>query len=329
MSDEEAPTLDKSSIIKIGDNPYVEYDGLLDYAHQKGMTSLMTEPVQLPNEGNGYLAVFKGTAVFEEDGKVKTFTKHGSAQPPDPASKRVGNVKGNMVNYLIEMADTRAAARAMRDGCRIGTVVDVEMAGSQISDKQAVSKPANGNGGKINTGSVPCPSCYAPPGKPHTAKCTATAPTTPAQSPPVAKTASAPMPPKPPVENDDDIEAEIAEYQKKISALCKLLGKPNYTKTGGKVPEGWTYSGLWKRFARTPYTAAVTLEEHKVVEKRMSNLYDSITGDAAGYDDADEFVKAANAALGMEGDTLGDWSVEQFDRAVTWLKTGATERKAA
>ena len=68
------PMLDPKWIITIEGSEFIKYPGLLDYSLQKGVESLVVEPLQLPNADNGYFAVCKATLVLF----VKLFERHFS-----------------------------------------------------------------------------------------------------------------------------------------------------------------------------------------------------------------------------------------------------------
>lgn len=107
---------------------YVLYAGLLDAAHSRGLRSIETELVQVPDKMNGGVAIVKAT-VRTEDGK---FTGIGDASPE--------NVGRNIAPHLIRMAETRAKARALRDAINVGVAAFEEMGGEGEPNEAAENK---------------------------------------------------------------------------------------------------------------------------------------------------------------------------------------------
>src|SRR5918912_509022 len=95
---------------------FVLYAGLLDLAHERGLKSITTTLVQIPNELNGNVAICHATVETEQG----TFTGLGDASP--------GNVNRMMSPHLIRMAETRAKARALRDAVNVGVTALEELA---------------------------------------------------------------------------------------------------------------------------------------------------------------------------------------------------------
>jgi hypothetical protein len=95
---------------------YVLFAGLLDEAHGRGLSSIDTELLEVPSEGNGQLAIVKAR-VEMEDGR--TFSGIGDASP--------ANVGRSIVPHIIRMAETRAKARALRDAVNVGATALEEL----------------------------------------------------------------------------------------------------------------------------------------------------------------------------------------------------------
>ena len=103
------PKLDERFIKNIEGKDFVLYAGLLDLAHQKGMTSMEVEILQFPNKENGNMAIIKA---FAESKLGESFSDVGDANPE--------NCNFKVAKHLLRMASTRAKARALRDFTNIG-----------------------------------------------------------------------------------------------------------------------------------------------------------------------------------------------------------------
>jgi hypothetical protein len=123
---ESSNQIDRSCVVKINGKEFVKYDGLLNLAHNQGLTRLEVEHIQLPAEENGMMAICRAVAQSEE-GKV--FSDLGDANP--------NNVTGLIAPHILRMASTRAKARVLRDMCNIGLVCLEEL--SQIDTKEEAS----------------------------------------------------------------------------------------------------------------------------------------------------------------------------------------------
>lgn len=124
-------TVKPEFIISRDGKDMVLYRGLLDLAHERGLKSIDTELLQIPDESNGKVAICKARVVMADD---TSFAGIGDASP--------ANVKGPMVNALIRFAETRAKARALRDAVNIGEVSAEEVG----DDDPPPARPAAGNG---------------------------------------------------------------------------------------------------------------------------------------------------------------------------------------
>ena len=126
---EPRPTLDERFLIKLGNREFVQYPGLLDMAHQKGLAKLEVEVIQLPNPENNHECIVRATAVTES-GLVCT----------DLGDANAKNTSSLVSKHLIRMASTRAKARVLRDITNIG-ITSLEELGDEPGDM-----PGNGNG---------------------------------------------------------------------------------------------------------------------------------------------------------------------------------------
>ena len=115
---------------------YVLFAGLLDEAHSRGLRGIDTELIQVPNEGNGNVAIVKATAEMEDE---RHFSGIGDASPE--------NVGRNIVPHVIRMAETRAKARALRDAVNVGAT-----ALEELSDGED-APPADNFGSQRSQGS--------------------------------------------------------------------------------------------------------------------------------------------------------------------------------
>ncbi len=103
------PRLDERWITKIEGREFVKYPGLLDLAHQKGISSIEVEIVQMPTKDNGNFAVCRATVMSKVG---ETYSDIGDANPANCSSK--------VAKHLLRMASTRAIARALRSYTNVG-----------------------------------------------------------------------------------------------------------------------------------------------------------------------------------------------------------------
>ena len=117
--------MDKRHVISLQGQDFITYEGLLNEAHAKGLKSIRTRLVQLPDNTNGHTAVV--TAEVELEGG-KVFAGIGDASPQ--------NVNSMIAKHLIRMAETRAKARAFRDAVNIGmtSLVELDDTGAQSAE---------------------------------------------------------------------------------------------------------------------------------------------------------------------------------------------------
>jgi hypothetical protein len=111
------PKLDDRWVIEIEGNQFVKYAGLLDLGHQKGISQIEVEPLQLPTKENGNSAICKATVISKSG---ESFTDIGDANP--------GNCSSKVVKHLLRLASTRAIARSLRTFTNIGMTCLEELA---------------------------------------------------------------------------------------------------------------------------------------------------------------------------------------------------------
>lgn len=111
--------MDKRHVIQLQGREYVTYEGLLDEAHKRGLKAIRTSLVQMPGAANEQTAIVTAEVEFETKEGTRVFTGIGDASPR--------NVSRGILPHLIRMAETRAKARAMRDGTNIGMTAFEEL----------------------------------------------------------------------------------------------------------------------------------------------------------------------------------------------------------
>jgi hypothetical protein len=104
---------------------FVLYAGLLEEAHARGLRSIETELLQVPDAENGEVAIARAV-VRTEEGK---FSGIGDASP--------GNVSRAIVPHIIRMAETRAKARALRDAINVGVAALEELGDEEVAPEPA------------------------------------------------------------------------------------------------------------------------------------------------------------------------------------------------
>ncbi len=135
----QAPKLDERWITKIEGKEFVKYPGLLDLGHQKGISSIEVEIVQMPTGDNGNFAVCRATVMSKLG---ETYSDIGDANPANCSSK--------VSKHLLRMASTRAIARALRSYTNVGMTALEELAdineaineGANHEQPKTQSKPA-------------------------------------------------------------------------------------------------------------------------------------------------------------------------------------------
>jgi hypothetical protein len=107
--DRKKPRLDERWIIELEGHKFVKYAGLLDYAHQIGISQIDVSILQFPDKDNGSYAICRATVISK---RGDSFSDIGDANPTNC------NVK--VAKHLLRLASTRAIARALRTLCNVG-----------------------------------------------------------------------------------------------------------------------------------------------------------------------------------------------------------------
>jgi hypothetical protein len=128
--DKHTPRLDERFVIKIDGHEFVKFQGLLDLGHQKGISQIEVEPLQIPTSDNGHFAVCKATIIGRGG---ESFTDIGDSNPQNCSSK--------VAKHLLRLASTRSIARALRAYTNIGMTCLEELA-----DLNDVEAKGAGNG---------------------------------------------------------------------------------------------------------------------------------------------------------------------------------------
>ena len=136
MLERSKPKLDERWLTTIEGREFVKYPGLLDLGHQKGISQIEVEVVQLPTPDNGHFAVCKANVVSKTG---ESFVDIGDANPTNCSSK--------VSKHLLRMASTRAIARALRSFCNIGITAleEIDIGDLSAGDNgNSKSKPKTG-----------------------------------------------------------------------------------------------------------------------------------------------------------------------------------------
>ncbi len=147
---------------------YALYSGLLDEAHTRGLRSIDTDLIQVPDGENGNVAIVKAVAelpkVDRKTGEILLdpetrkpimgrFSGIGDASPE--------NVGRNIVPHIIRMAETRAKARALRDAINVAVITFEELSEGSEGAEAAQTPARTGSG----SSSRPTPISSAPSGQ--------------------------------------------------------------------------------------------------------------------------------------------------------------------
>jgi hypothetical protein len=142
----EKPKLEERFIKEIEGKQFVLYAGLLDLAHQKGLTRVEVEILQYPTPENGNFAIAKAV-VESQQGEL--FSDIGDANP--------ANCNSKVVKHLLRMCSTRAKARALRDFTNIGMTCLEELADASevLADDNPATPPTGRTRGRKTKETAP------------------------------------------------------------------------------------------------------------------------------------------------------------------------------
>jgi hypothetical protein len=99
---------------------FVLFSGLLELAHQDGLSQTVTDIIQFPNQANGMTTIVKASVTT----KKGTFSGIGDASPTSVPNKAIAV-------HSIRMAETRAVARALRVATNVGMTALEELGGDE------------------------------------------------------------------------------------------------------------------------------------------------------------------------------------------------------
>ncbi len=108
--------IDPRFVVNLKGKEYPTWPGVLDAATKAGLKSLETELIQIPAEENGWTAIVRATAAYEDG---RTFTDYGDASPK--------NCSPAIALAAIRMASTRAKGRVCRDSVNVGQTMLEEL----------------------------------------------------------------------------------------------------------------------------------------------------------------------------------------------------------
>jgi hypothetical protein len=145
--------LDRKYVLTRQGKDMILYAGLLNEAHQHGLTSILTELVQIPSPANGNVAICRAVVVTDRG----TFSGFGEVNATDKTTETNPVARANP----IRMAETRAKGRALRDAINLDGAVadDVDEAFApergETPDAEAPSSPKTAQSAPVTPFRVP------------------------------------------------------------------------------------------------------------------------------------------------------------------------------
>jgi hypothetical protein len=115
--------IDKKYIVNLHGKEFILFAGLLDVAHNDGLSSVQTDLIQSHDADNKMTAIVTAKVVTSKG----TFTGIGDANPENVGNKVIAL-------HCIRMAETRAVARALRFATNIGMTALEEIGGDVAED---------------------------------------------------------------------------------------------------------------------------------------------------------------------------------------------------
>ena len=108
----------------------------LDLAHERGLQGTVTTLVQIPSKENGNVAIVHCQATFMRESRTLAFAGLGTCGP--------ANANSQTANYPVEMAETRAIVRALRQGINVGNLQFAEITGDAPEEAEEDTTEAYG-----------------------------------------------------------------------------------------------------------------------------------------------------------------------------------------
>jgi hypothetical protein len=109
LSEELYQGIPKKFLYFLNGMPFIKYEGLINLANEKGIKSLKTTIIQVPNMENGLVAIVQADLIGMD---CSEYGDIGDASPKSVVDK--------IDPHILRMASTRAKARVLRDYLALG-----------------------------------------------------------------------------------------------------------------------------------------------------------------------------------------------------------------